>query len=280
MSLLNSSSLRIGISVSFSHPDSERALFRGKTLHYVEEEMALSIARSGAIPTPLIDLKSDEGAYLVLEGLDGVIFSGGADVSPLAYGEEPLHEDWHGDAIRDSYEFRLIQAARTLGLPMLGICRGAQVMNVALGGTLYQDINTQQPETLQHRCGEQYDQIAHPVHLVPSSWLGTLYPAPEILVNTVHHQAVKNLAPNLNPTATAPDGITEAYERINAEEWMVGIQWHPEWLNGTWEDGRVEGSVVFEAFYQVCAARRTQRSLPIDTRDAERRDTSRLHGMI
>jgi putative glutamine amidotransferase len=261
MNFLKSSPLRIGISVSFSHPDSERALFRGKTLHYVEEEMALSIARSGAIPTPLIDLKSDEGAYLVLEGLDGVIFSGGADVSPLAYGEDPLHEDWHGDAIRDSYEFRLIEAARTLGLPMLGICRGAQVINVALGGTLYQDINTQQPETLQHRCGERYDQMDHPVHLVHASWLGNLYTSAEILVNTVHHQAVRNLAPNLKSIAQAPDGITEAYERINEQEWIVGIQWHPEWLNGTGEDGRAEGSIVFESFYQVCVARRKQRSL-------------------
>jgi putative glutamine amidotransferase len=261
MNLREPSPLRIGISVSFSHADSERALFRGKTLHYVEEEMALAIARSGAIPTPLLDLKSDEGAHLVLQGLDGVIFSGGADVSPLAYGEEPLHEDWHGDAVRDSYEFRLINAARALGLPMLGICRGAQIINVALGGSLYQDINTQQPETLQHRCGERYDHLVHLVHLVQPSWLEGLYTAPEILVNTVHHQAVKNLAPDLKPIAQAPDGITEAYERINEEEWIVGIQWHPEWLNGTWEDGRVEGSIVFEEFYQVCAARRKQRSL-------------------
>jgi putative glutamine amidotransferase len=99
------------------------------------------------------------------------------------------------------------------------------------------------------------------VHLVPSSWLGNLYTASEILVNTVHHQAVKNLAPDLKPIAKAPDGITEAYERINAEEWIVGIQWHPEWLNGKWDDGRVEGSIVFEEFYQVCAGRRKERSL-------------------
>ncbi len=250
--------LRLGVSLAFTHPDPTRNLFQGKTLQYLEEGLILAVDRSGAVPVPLVDLKSEAGAYRVLEGLDGLVFSGGADVSPLNYGEEPLDPAWSGDPVRDAYEMRLIQAARRLGLPMLGICRGAQVLNVGLGGTLYQDIRTFFPDSLVHRCQERYDQLEHTVHLTEGSWLHSLYAEPQILVNTVHHQAVKNLAPGLTATAHAPDGVIESYERITPQEWIVGIQWHPEWLELS-ETARSDGNRVFRSFAQVCAARQTCR---------------------
>jgi len=242
--------LRLGISLSLSYPDPERRLFRGKTLQYLEEELLLAVARNGAVPVPLVDLKSDEGAYDVLWGLDGLLLSGGADVSPTNYGETPLKPAWAGDPVRDAYELRLVKAAREHHLPILGICRGSQLLNVALGGTLYQDITTQVEASLEHRCQNRYDQLEHPVHLTPGSWLYGLYQTPEILVNTIHHQAVKDLAPDLTLTAQAPDGVCESFQRITAQEWLVGIQWHPEWLDG--KDHRVDGNPVLGAFLDVC----------------------------
>ncbi|WP_287129669.1 gamma-glutamyl-gamma-aminobutyrate hydrolase family protein [Candidatus Cyanaurora vandensis] len=250
--------LRLGISISLAYPDQDRALFRGKTLQYVEEQLVLGVARHGAVPVPLVDLKSDEGAYRVLWGLDGLLLSGGADVSPGNYGEDPLNPAWVGDPVRDAYELRLVKAAREQHLPILGICRGAQLLNVALGGTLYQDITTQVTASLLHRCPERYDRMEHRVHLKANSWLSTLYPEADLVVNTVHHQAVKTLAPGLTLAAQAPDGVCESFERINEREWLVGIQWHPEWLDG--QDHRVDGNRVLKEFLQVCHRRTLLRS--------------------
>ncbi|WP_218082471.1 gamma-glutamyl-gamma-aminobutyrate hydrolase family protein [Anthocerotibacter panamensis] len=248
-----SRTLRIGISLSFAHPDADRALFRGKTLQYLEEHLILSVARSGAVPIPLVDLKHEMGAHQVLDGLDGLIFSGGADLCPQTYGEEPLKPAWSGDPARDAYELRLFETARERSLPMLGICRGAQLLNVALGGTLYQDIATQVSDSLRHRDPVRYDQLEHPVTLDPASWVGGIYASETLVINTVHHQAAKDLAPGLTLAAWAPDGIPESYQRIDDQDWIVGIQWHPEWLNGT--DHRADGNAVFREFYSVCALR-------------------------
>jgi putative glutamine amidotransferase len=198
-----------------------------------------------------VDLKTEEGAYRVLTGLDGVLFSGGADLSPLHYGEEPLRPAWEGDPVRDAYELRLVRAARQLGLPLLGICRGAQLLNVALGGSLYQDINTLIPNSLIHRCPTKYDSLEHSVTISPDSWLSSLYTDSALVVNTVHHQAVKELAPGLMPTAQAPDGVVESFQLIDDKNWIVGIQWHPEWLEG--DDHRLDGRPIFVNFAQVCA---------------------------
>lgn len=250
--------VRIGISMSFMAPDWERPLFRGKRLPYIEERLTLSVARAGAVPVPLVDLQSPEGAQRVLAGIDGVVFSGGLDISPRCYGEEPLNETWPHDPMRDRYELELVQVARAMGLPLLGICRGAQLLNVALGGTLYQDIATLVPQSFLHRCPERYDQLEHPVHIEADTWLAPLYAKSKILVNSVHHQAVAVLAPGLTPMAQAPDGITEAFQKIDGQDWLVGIQWHPEWLDEA-SSHRAEGNVIFSQFVQACHQRKLDR---------------------
>ncbi len=251
--------LRIGLSSCILHKDPERPIFKGKALQYTEEKMAMAIWRAGALPIGLLDLKDDASAHQQLEGVDGLLLQGGADVAPVSYGEGPLRPNWNGDRERDLHEIRLVEAARALDKPILGICRGIQLLNVALGGSLYQDIEAQVPQALVHRDWHRYEDIEHTVRVEPDSWVARAYGSTELLVNTVHHQAVKALAPGLRATAWAPDEVVEAAEWIRDDgRWMVGIQWHPEWLDASPEGGphRARGDTIFEAFVAVCRERR------------------------
>jgi putative glutamine amidotransferase len=254
--------LRIGLSQNFLHADPERALFKGKTLQYIEERMALSIFRAGGVPLPLPDLKDDLGARAVLSQVHGLVLAGGADVSPRSYGEAPLQPSWAGDPVRDAYEERLVHEAVRQGLPVFGLCRGIQLVNVAFGGTLWQDIETQCEKSLVHRDWDRYDELGHRITLEPGSWLGRVYGGVrELEVNSIHHQGLRRVADPLTETAWAPDGIVEAVEWIDDDHWVVGVQWHPEWLEpeqvapGGPAQGRADGSLLFESFMQACRER-------------------------
>ena len=249
----------IGVSINFMHADPRRPVFKGMTLQYLEERMLLSLYRAGALPVGLPDLGDDEGADALLSRVDGLLLTGGADVDPRSYGEEPLRPEWGGDRVRDHYELRLVERARRRGLPILAICRGIQLLNVALGGTLYQDIVTQREEALVHRDWHQYDALGHSIRIEPDSWVYRVYGNTTTLeVNSIHHQGLKTLAPPLRPTAWAPDGVIEAVESRDDAEWLMGIQWHPEWLEGQTSDpqtgagGRASGDAIFGAFVQRC----------------------------
>lgn len=246
----------IGISSNFFHADPQRPVFKGKVLHYVEEKMSLAVYRGGGIPVGIPDV-GEAGAEDLLEPLDGLLLAGGADVSPTTYGETPLDPRWAGDAIRDAYEARLLKLAMSRKMPVIGICRGIQLINAALGGTLYQDITTQRPQALVHRDWDRYEDIEHTVRLDPATWVSSVYgESTEILVNTIHHQGIHRLAPGFVPTAHAPDGVIEAMELDPSDgQFVVGIQWHPEWLDGTPAGGphRASGAPIFDAFIKVCA---------------------------
>lgn len=250
---------RIGVSINFMHADPQRPLFKGMTLQFMEQRMMLSVRRAGGIPLGLPDLGDEEGAELVLSQVDGLLITGGADVDPRTYGEEPMRPEWGGDGIRDEYEKRLVQVARRRGLPILGICRGIQLINVALGGTLYQDIVTQREGALVHRNWHEYDALGHAIRVDADSWIGQLYGGVHSLeVNSIHHQSIKDLAATLQPTAWAPDGVIEAVQSKNGDEWIMGVQWHPEWLEAQTEDprtaagGRASGGTIFDAFVERC----------------------------
>lgn len=254
----------IGVSSNFIHADPMRPLFKGMTLQFFEERMALSVYRAGGIPLGLPDLKDVEGAVGVLGPIDGLLLAGGADIGPGSYGEEPLRPEWSGDPTRDAYELRLVQEARRLGIPVFGVCRGIQLLNVALGGTLYQDIVTQREEALTHRDWQVYDELGHPIRVEADSWVGRVYGgATELDVNSVHHQGLQRLAPPLRATAWAPDGVIEAVEMKEMSEWIAGVQWHPEWLEASGEGdvrtsaaGRASGDALFAAFVEECRRRR------------------------
>ncbi len=246
----------LGISCGIMPADPTRALFKGKPLHYVEGTLCEALARAGALPL-LLPALADPAQLAALVGLcDGLVLSGGTDVSPQVYGETPLDPAWAGDPPRDAYERALITAALATRRPILGVCRGAQIVNAALGGRLYQDISAQKHGALRHRDWEQYDENGHPVTLAAGTWLADIYGAGAMLVNSVHHQAIRELAPGLRFAAHAPDGVVEAVERIDDEQFVVGVQWHPEWQSTVAAPPRASGDALFAAYVTAVASRR------------------------
>lgn len=223
---------RIGISACFFHPDRTRATFGPKTLSYLENDMAAYVTRPGVMPVLIPELPKAEKHAMVQE-LSGLVLQGGADLAPESYGEQTIGK-WLGDRIRDEYELELMDLFLRQGKPVFGICRGFQIMNTYYGGTLFQDIATQRPESIAHRDAEEYDHMHHGIRFEKDSFLQELYAdAKDPMVNSVHHQAVKDLGKGLLPQAyCTEDGILEAFIHEDAEPGKVlGVQWHPEFFH-------------------------------------------------
>ena len=232
--------LRIGISTRLMHQVPAELGFRGKTLQYLEQTFAHWIMAHGAVALMVPTLSQDgevSRRKVNLQGyvdlLDGLMLQGGLDVSPASYGQTALRPEWAGDLVRDRYEIELIEAFLAAGKPVLGICRGCQLINVAFGGTLYQDIGHQNPAARRHVDREAYDQWQHPLSIAPGSRLAALYPdvaGPQ--VNSIHHQAVLRLGSGLVAEAFCPeDGLVEAIrgqDNGSGSPWVAGVQWHPE----------------------------------------------------
>jgi putative glutamine amidotransferase len=196
-----------------------------------------------------------------LEGCDGILLTGGADVDPARYGEMDRHETVKPDPDRDAYEFVIARYALEHDMPLLAICRGTQLLNVAAGGTLVQDLPSSRPSKVVHKRptpARVKKARAHDVTTTPGTCLATLL-APRakkngaISVNSRHHQAVKALAPGFVVSASAPDGIVEGIEKPQAT-FCVGVQWHPE---NYWRTG--EFAELFEGLV-AAATRRASRS--------------------
>jgi putative glutamine amidotransferase len=226
--------LRIGVASCFFHADPQRPIFKGKTLLYLVENVGHWLLNEGVLTytIPTLPKSSTLSLTQVIDDLDGLVLQGGSDVAPQSYGETPLKPEWSGDAVRDRYEIEMVQGFRSQGKPVLGLCRGLQLLNVAFGGTLIQDIATQIPGALTHRNWEIYDQNFHDIDIVPDSGLGRLHAGvTRAQVNSVHHQAIKQLGAGLRVEATSVgDGIIEAI-RSTDDDYVVGVQWHPEFQN-------------------------------------------------
>lgn len=246
---------RVAIAPCRMARDPGRNLFKGKELHYTEAEMSLALWRAGALPLTLPLLEPPpEPADELLTGCSGLLLQGGDDVSPLHYGETPRRPEWAGDLGRDRLELALLAAARRRGLPILGICRGHQLLNVGLGGSLWQDLVTDRERSQVHRDPVPYDRLTHEVELLGPSVIADCYaPARRLTVNTVHHQGVRVLAEALRATAVADDGTIEAFEAVDQRQWIVGVQWHPEWLGPDRPADTVDGGPIFRAFVERCA---------------------------
>ena len=195
----------------------------------------------------------------LLAGIDGLLLVGGVDVSPEGYNEKPLQPEWAGDRERDLYEFALLERAMARDLPVLGICRGMQVINVALGGSMYQDINTQVPDSLVHRNWDIYEHNYHDVELVAGSYLSQLYDgATAGRINSIHHQAVKDPAPGMVVQAWSPtDRIVEALRLEDSSRpdcYVLGVQWHPEFQT-PWEKDLLSTDPLLQDFFKACQNR-------------------------
>lgn len=252
---------RIGISACFFHPDPERPIFKGKTLLYLEQSMAAWVQSGGAITylVPTTDPDSPIGLDDYVADLDGLLLHGGADVCPRSYGEEPMRSEWEGDEIRDRYEIELVRAFHAAGKPVLGICRGAQILNVAFGGTLYQDILTQADTERAHRSQELYDHNLHDVDLVDGSGLAKLYPTEHtVKVNSVHHQAVKDVGAGLAVEArSSDDGIVEAIRLDDPRgRYAFAVQWHPEFFKGVDDGTMLDNDPILREFLSHATGRR------------------------
>jgi putative glutamine amidotransferase len=190
-------------------------------------------------------------------------------MSPKSYGEEPLRPEWKGDAVRDAYEMELVHLCLARGKPIFGVCRGTQVLNVALGGTLYQDIELLHPERQVHRNWEIYDQHGHEVAFEPGSWIGRWYGEPPRppRVNSVHHQGIKDLGRDLVVEArSVPDGVIEAVRYAPQGQatapWVYGVQWHPEFMQPRSTE-LLDPQVLLQAFLASVEARRSGGPRPI-----------------
>lgn len=233
--------VKIGISACFFHEDPKRPIFKGMTLQYIEQNVAHWLMQRDVlafmVPSPegrtrrpgskaTVDAYADE--------LDGLLLMGGSDVCPQTYGEKTLRPEWNGDRIRDEYEIALLRAFMQKQKPVLGVCRGLQVINVAQGGTLYQDLGTQLPSALNHRNWAIYERNFHATAFVPGTPLARLYPGAVIVkTNSIHHQAVKDLGRDLVVEARSqPDDIVEAF-RWKGPGYVFAVQWHPEFHDPT-----------------------------------------------
>lgn len=207
-----------------------------------------TLRSAGAIPV-LIPPQPENAAEIV-EALDGLLLAGGEDCDPALYGEEPLASVHPMDPRRQSNDLTLARVARERGIPTLGICLGLQVMNVAGGGTLVQDIDAQLETDIRHASIPE-DRARHDVIVEKGTRLAGIIPAIELNVNSSHHQAIKDVAEGLRVTAHAPDGVVEGIEDAR-HPFYLGVQWHPEDMGG---EGSAES--LFAAF--VDAAKRYAR---------------------
>jgi putative glutamine amidotransferase len=189
-----------------------------------------AIVDAGGAPVLIPPDLPEDGWRSLFDRLDGILFSGGADIGLEHFDGEP-HPTVDVEAARDAIELPLLRAAVDGNKPFLGICRGLQVMNVALGGTLYTHILDQHPDALQHDQSEGKPRtfLAHSVRVEQGTRLAEILGAPLVQVNSLHHQGIKDLAPILKATAFAPDGLIEGIE-LPDHRFAIAVQWHPEWM--------------------------------------------------
>ena len=260
--------LRIGLSARLLHDPPREFGFRGTSLQYLDPSIAHWLMRRAAlafmVPTIASGAGIDRAAVTMREyiaELDGLVLQGGADVSPESYGQAALRPEWCGDRVRDLYEIEMLWECVFQGKPVLGICRGAQLINVAFGGTLFQDIESQVAGAGPHRDFNAYDRFAHELNIEPGSTLARLYGNRErAQVNSLHHQAIDQLGSGLVVEARAGDGVIEAV-RWTGSSHVVGVQWHPE-LHPPGESHLLDGAPLLEEFLARAAEHREHERPP------------------
>ncbi len=219
-----------------SGPEIEEAAYGTVHRYRLSSDYSKAVEAAGGIPVilPLHSNSIDE----LLDVVDGLLFSGGADLNPALFGDDDVHPETYGlDDERDSFELDLMRAAVAADKPVLCICRGIQVLNVAFGGTLYQHIADQVDESLTHRqqhLGVPGGDDSHDVELTPGSQTAAMFGESLLRVNSLHHQSARDLGDGLAIDGLSPDGVIEAISRPEST-FVVGVQWHPEMMQERYE---------------------------------------------
>jgi putative glutamine amidotransferase len=253
--------LLIGLSPRIMRRLPQEFGFRGKTLQYLEQSIAHWVMSAGAlivmVPTlergsavTEFDLSVDD----CVAALDGLVLQGGADIDPEAYGETPSEFLQTTDAVRDRFELNLLRAFAAAGKPVLGICRGMQLINVAYGGSLHQDLIGAGATAFAH-SSPSYDEHVHALRYEPHGWFHSLYPqATTGRVNSIHHQGLKRIGEGLQVEAWSEDGIPECI-RAGGDGFVVGVQWHPEFHDHRFPE-LLPGGPMLQAFLAAAHERR------------------------
>ena len=205
------------------------------------------LQRAGAFPImlPLTENEDELNESVLI--CDGLLFTGGHDVNPVIYGSKPGSHCGATCTLRDEMECRLLDIALARDVPILGICRGIQILNVYFGGDLYQDLETEYSSEVSHHMQPPYDRVAHRVEVLPDTILSDIIGAGKHSVNSYHHQAVRTPAESVTVMAVSEDGLIEAISAKH-KSFVVGVQWHPEFSYKNDEDSRK----LVQAFVDVC----------------------------
>ena len=244
--IFNSMKPLIGITGNI-HIMNEKDNIPGLQRDYVNRSYALSVKMSGGIPLIIPAMEDEEGLRSILGRIDGLILSGGYDIAPDLYGEEPRASLGYTMRDVDMFYLSAIRTARSMDLPLFGICKGHQAINVAFGGTLYQDIG-EKGAVLKHSQSAPEMDPSHSVSIEEGTFLHSLLGS-SAMVNSFHHQAIKAPAPGLKIAATSSDGIIEAFEMDGGR--IIGVQWHPEMMAAHGNDDML---ALFRYFVDICTS--------------------------
>lgn len=234
------------IGLSRSRMRMEGGYLTGMEKSLVNSDYLDAVLKVGGLPVIIPPTATAAEIDDYLEMCDGILMTGGMDVAPILYNEMPHPRCGNFDLEVDRSNLLLAQKAMDSGKPVLGICRGMQLMNVAKGGTLYQDIPSQTTGITGHSYGYIRTDVVHKVHVKDSSYLREVFGTDELEVNSIHHQAVKDVGKDFTVTVTAPDGIVEGIEIPGKP--IFAVQWHPEMLL----KGSDKMLCIFEAFIKLC----------------------------
>jgi putative glutamine amidotransferase len=209
-----------------------------------------ALESAGLIPLIVPPLSRASAAAVILDSVSGLVLTGGEDVDPARYGEKRHEKIRSINAARDATEIALIEEAKARGKPILAICRGIQILNVALGGTLVQDIPSQLDTKIAHDEDSPRNSRSHDISIEPGSLIAKAVGTEHCTVNSFHHQSVKRVADGMRVTARSPDGVIEGLESTD-DWWVIAVQWHPEEMTDSpepWDRG------LFKAFAQQLGA--------------------------
>lgn len=202
--------------------------YQGEKVSVLNRSYSDAILRAGGIPLVVPQVSDSSEAAEVVARLDGIMITGGPDIAPSFYGEEVLNDSVEIDSHRDTVDVLYARAALDRRLPILAICRGEQLMNVVLGGSLYQDLPSQKPGEIAHRQGSDLRYPSHAISVAEGSILHRIMGSTSLKVNSSHHQAVKEPSGKVTVTAYSPDGVVEAWESNMKGQWLLAVQFHPE----------------------------------------------------